>query len=261
MMLLKSWPVPSRGDAVRSVQRALNRLGFGPLGEDGIFGRATDNAVRLFQKAEKLDIDGIVGPKTLAILQKPLTPEDEPTILKALRKLGYSVHENGQCNIIGVRSSNSKANSFDDEIHLIWKQDGWQHKTYPCTCDPGMYWLEHPSKVEGTAILIPGQYVDTYKFDLHAGRYETLCQRGGTVKVWRDNNRDSTLDHNGEEDEGWFGINIHHAGTDSTNVERWSAGCQVFKRLEDWEEAVQIWKSTGAEWFTYTLINDKDLDS
>ena len=263
MTLLKSWPVPSRGDAVRSIQRALNRLGFGPLVVDGIFGRGTDSAVRLFQKAEKLDIDGIVGPKTLAILQKPLTPEDEPVVLKALRALGYDVHEDGQCNIIGVRSSNANANSFDDKILLLWKShDSWQEKSYPATCDPGTYWLENPMRVDGTAILRPGQYVDTYKFDLHAGRYETLCQRGGTVKVWRDANKDETLDHIDESEiEGWFGINIHHAGTDSTNVEKWSAGCQVFKRLEDWEEAVQIWKSTGSEWFTYTLINDKDLDS
>jgi hypothetical protein len=116
-------------------------------------------------------------------------------------------------------------------------------------------------RVDGTAILMPGQYVDTYKFDLHAGKYETLCQRGGKVKVWRDANKDDVLDHVvGSDIEGYFGINIHHAGTDSTNVEKWSAGCQVFKRLADWEEAMGIWKATGADSFTYTLIDDKDLN-
>jgi len=253
---------PARGDAVREIQVALNRLGFGPLEEDGIFGRGTESAIRLFQKAEGLSIDGIVGPNTRVILKKPLPPNEEPKILQALRKLGHSVFTDGQCNIVGVRNSSTQANSFDDEIHLVWKNRGWNHQIYPCTCDPGTYWLEHPMRVDGSAILMPGQYVDTYKFDLHGGRYETLCQRGGTVKVWRDANKDEVLDHvDGSEIEGWFGINIHHAGTDSTNVEKWSAGCQVFKRLADWEEAVRIWKGTNADLFTYTLIDDKDLDS
>ena len=94
------------------------------------------------------------------------------------------------------------------------------------------------------------------------GSYEALVQTGATVRVARDGNLDDVADADPSGvQEGWFGINIHHAGTDSTNVEKWSAGCQVFKRLEDWEEAVRIWKSTGSEWFTYTLIDDKDLDS
>lgn len=259
---------PARGDRVREIQKTLNKIGFGPLDEDGIFGRGTESAIRLFQKSEKLDADGIVGPATLKALESPkslmsvLSNEDEPGVISALRKLGHKVFEDGQCNIVGVRSSQNQANSFDDEIHLAWKNRGWNHKVYPCTCDPGTYWLEHPMRVEGTAILMPGQYVDTYKFDLHAGKYETLCQRGGTVKVWRDANKDETLDHvDGSEIEGWFGINIHHAGTDSTDVGKWSAGCQVFKRLDDWEEAMGIWKSTAADTFTYTLIDDKDLDS
>lgn len=196
------------------------------------------------------------------VQQLPSIPTDkEPLILRILRKKNYKVFVDGQINIVGIRCSESTANKFDDEIHLIWKDGSWNHKAYQATCDPGTYWLESPSMVDGTAILIPGQYKDTYKFDLHAGRYSTLCQRGGTVQVWRDANKDNILDHDNNFDEGWFGINIHHAGTDSTNVGKWSAGCQVFKRTEDWEEAMQVCKDSEAEWFTYTLIDDKDLDS
>jgi hypothetical protein len=257
---------PARGPRVIEVQKILNRLGFGPLEEDGVFGRGTESAVRLFQQAEKLDADGIVGPATMAALEGPkslmaiLSNEDEPEVVSAIRRLGHKVHEDGQCNIIGVRGSGVQSNSFDDKIHLAWKDRGWQHKVYPCTCDPGTYWLETPARVDGTAILCPGQY-PVYKFDLHQGRYETLCQRAGKVKVWRDDNKDDVLDHDGDLQEGWFGINIHHAGADSSEVEKWSAGCQVFKRREDWREAMDVCKASGAEVFTYTLIDDKDLDS
>ena len=251
----------ARGQHVREIQVILNRIGFGPLAEDAIYGRGCESAIRLFQKAEGLGVDGIIGPNTMAALRGEPTPNtgQEPAILGVLRAKGYTVFDDGQVNIIGVRSSNAIANSFDDEMHLVWKKGSWNHKTYPCTCDPGTYYLEHPMKVEGTAILCPGQY-PVYKFDKHRGTYVTLCQRAGPVKCWRDNTKDSILDHTGDPSISW-GINIHHAGTDSTEVQKWSAGCQVFKRLEDWSEAVSIWKSSGADLFTYTLIDDTDLTS
>jgi hypothetical protein len=53
----------STGDAVRAVQRQLNARGYG-LVVDGIFGSATDRAVRDFQSRNGLTVDGIVGPNT-----------------------------------------------------------------------------------------------------------------------------------------------------------------------------------------------------
>jgi hypothetical protein len=41
--------VASRGDPVRAVQRRLNRLGCGPIDEDGVYGPQTADSVRLFQ--------------------------------------------------------------------------------------------------------------------------------------------------------------------------------------------------------------------
>ena len=56
-----------RGDAVRLLQERLNKHG-AKLEVDGVFGKLTDEAVRAFQKAEGLVVDGRVGKKTWAAL-------------------------------------------------------------------------------------------------------------------------------------------------------------------------------------------------
>lgn len=55
-----------KGDPVCALQRTLNSSGFGRprLKVDGLFGGATEHAVRWFQGFNQLKVDGIVGPKT-----------------------------------------------------------------------------------------------------------------------------------------------------------------------------------------------------
>ena len=259
----------ARGDRVKDIQRALNDKGFGQVGVDGIFGKGTELAVKRFQRASGLGVDGIVGPNTMTALtadEEPKQPEvsdDPPPIIGVLEEKGYEVYTDGQINTIGVRSNNPISNSFDDEMHLVWVKNGlWQHKKYRITTDPGTYCLEHPEvygRAAGTAIMVPGSY-RAYKWDMHRGKYETLCQRASPIRVWRDGNRDNILDYGHDEGiEGWYGVNLHHAGENSTRVDKWSAGCQVFARIADWEEAVKIWKASEAEVFTYTLITEDDL--
>ena len=55
------------GDAVRLLQTRLNANGF-KLETDGIFGKDTDAAVRAFQKAKGLAVDGRVGKQTWSAL-------------------------------------------------------------------------------------------------------------------------------------------------------------------------------------------------
>lgn len=50
-----------QGPDVKRLQQALTKAGF-PATVDGLFGKETDNQVRLFQKREGLKPDGIVGP-------------------------------------------------------------------------------------------------------------------------------------------------------------------------------------------------------
>lgn len=68
----------STGSAVKELQTALNQLAiFGTLEVDGIFGTATQHAVRSFQAHYGLTVDGIVGAQTWATLQTREPDEDE----------------------------------------------------------------------------------------------------------------------------------------------------------------------------------------
>lgn len=58
----------SRGEEVKKLQAALHLL------QDGIFGIVTEEAVKVFQKANGLKADGIVGEKTWEKLLKSKTP-------------------------------------------------------------------------------------------------------------------------------------------------------------------------------------------
>ena len=59
-----------RGEDVKDAQRKLTAHGF-PCGKiDGIFGKLTDKATRDFQAARKLVVDGIIGKRTWAALDK-----------------------------------------------------------------------------------------------------------------------------------------------------------------------------------------------
>ena len=57
----------SKGEAVRKLQEMLNAKGY-KLNVDSDFGPATDAAVRAYQKANHLEVDGEVGPKTWSSL-------------------------------------------------------------------------------------------------------------------------------------------------------------------------------------------------
>lgn len=55
-------------DSVRRLQEILNEKCLSNLSVDGYFGRATEEAVKEYQRINNLRVDGIVGPETLASL-------------------------------------------------------------------------------------------------------------------------------------------------------------------------------------------------
>jgi hypothetical protein len=60
------------GTQVKELQQALTTLGYSPGKADGDYGIGTKVAVEKFQLAKGLAADGVVGPATLAAIQKAL---------------------------------------------------------------------------------------------------------------------------------------------------------------------------------------------
>ncbi len=205
---------------------------------------------------------------TPKILAKILTPDN---IQSYFEEQGYKFFDTPgkklNINIIGVRRDNTGTNTFDDFLLVMYRdKDSITTQRYEITTDPGKYWLLNPLNPKGTAVLAPGQYRGTWQLGKHQGKYEALVQRK-PVKVYRDNNKNDTIDYNGIAtlvDEGYFGINIHRSNPydQSYVINKWSAGCQVFKRVEDYNNFIHLCKDSAAIYgnsFTYTLITEKDL--
>jgi len=97
-----------RGSAVVEIQGLLSKHG-ASLAADGIFGPATEKAVRDFQRKVGLVVDGIAGPKTLAMLRGAqrgkLLGEDD--ILRAARVLGVE-----PAAIRAINEVESRGNGF-----------------------------------------------------------------------------------------------------------------------------------------------------
>jgi hypothetical protein len=75
--------VGDAGELVEYIQQALLQVGYdlGSRGADGHFGAKTEAAVKKFQAANGLPVDGIVGPKTWPLIKAVFDdaePEDEP---------------------------------------------------------------------------------------------------------------------------------------------------------------------------------------
>jgi N-acetylmuramoyl-L-alanine amidase len=58
----------STGDVVEQIQRKLKNWGYYQGAEDGVYGAATEDAVRRFQQKNGLKADGVVGTQTLQAL-------------------------------------------------------------------------------------------------------------------------------------------------------------------------------------------------
>lgn len=177
---------------------------------------------------------------------------------------GFKYFDDGDydLNIIGERRiSDRVTNEFDDYINIVHLERGkWIWHRYQATTDPGSYWLQKPGYKPTAIMKHPQQARGAWVLGMHRGKYEALVQ-WKPIQLWRDGNKDNHLDYSGEITTELVGINIHRSSTrpgGSKFVEKYSAGCQVFKDRAGLDKLVELAKlqrdTLGYKTFTYTLI-------
>jgi len=190
-------------------------------------------------------------------------------IIEVMESRGYPVFRNStkdyNLNLIGIRSKDNKSNAFNDKLIVLWFQNGeWNRLNFDITTDPGVYWRKNPMNVNGTAILCEGHHRSIWSLGFHKGKYKALVQ-SGLAKVYRDNNKDNVLDTDVNTETGLFGINCHRSTSKGTSiqVDKWSAGCQVFDNSSDYDKFIEICEIASKNWgnkFSYTLLLENWLE-
>lgn len=88
----------SKGKEVRELQQLLSRAGFG-VKVDGDFGPSTERAVKVWQKNNGLEVDGVAGKETLRTLQR--LKVDEAEVLGIQPSLENTKVKNGLITGVG----------------------------------------------------------------------------------------------------------------------------------------------------------------
>lgn len=89
------------GDKVKAIQERLKALGYYKDKVDGKYGKGTANAVRAFQKKNKLKVDGKVGKKTLSVLESD-----------------YAIAKNGKSNKPKDNTTETDPNNNTDNTQI-----------------------------------------------------------------------------------------------------------------------------------------------
>ena len=163
--------------------------------------------------------------------------------------------------LLGVRSNEDTPNIFDDKIYLF-KGEEFVLVT-SATTNPGTPTLKQFEKVNkaGAAVLKSDVwYYNLWKYGRHNGKIEALLQIGNSVQVYRDKDKDSKAEEQGELQKGYFGINFHPntydiaADNTGATIGWWSAGCQVVNDMYKYREMIKLLKTEKA--VSYCLLKE-----
>lgn len=273
---------------IYKAQSILKLLKLYHAGIDGIYAHGTQKAVGLFQQAQKLEITGILDKQTYEKLLEaytefkvspPMPTFEMEAILAAYQKKSYKLNEEQyKINLLGIRKDNFFDNRFSDRLIIFWKNEknDWEKKEFEWTTMPGTLGrggVFNPKTVEGmtgVAVLVEGQYLDTWKFynTYYGWLGYPFFQQVKPLKIKRDNTKDAISEYDTPQQEGLYGINIHrmsgngrHERYVNNAYTTWSIGCQgapepVFREIV---RLSQISQKYHGDIFSYTLMHREDF--
>jgi len=157
-------------------------------------------------------------------------------------------------------------NTFNDSLLCAYREKSgrWRCRAWDVTTDPGLHWMKHLMNPDGAAAIAPGQYRGAWALGKHRRQYEALVQRG-PISCYRDANKDSVYDYDPStvvQTQG-AGLNCHKAGADSHRVDKWSAGCIVHARADNFYRMMTLARAQvragHGDSFTLTLVLASEL--
>jgi hypothetical protein len=208
-------------------------------------------------------------------------------VIAAMQKKGYSFYANttfgkNKLNIVGIRNidkdiGKAATNYFSDIVVMFYYDDNGnrQERIGRWTTVPGHTFegkefgnqAEAPKSQWRTIDIKEGQYKEQYKQGFHKSQAKALKQTGSNVKYIKDTTLNLTYNDNGSETTN-NNTNIHNSDSYGTNdpkkrIDNWSAGCQVFRSISDFnwmgQAADNQISKTKVKTFDYTLLNIRDI--
>jgi hypothetical protein len=122
-----------------------------------------------------------------------------------------------------------------DDVAIVWQCEHSGNariieEFYQVTVEPGRHYTDSPVNIDGAArIKIPGQY-KAWQRGLHGSgstAHEGFRQEA-PIRITRDKNKDG-LRTGDKEMDGVFYCNWHTTSNAPSTIQRWSAGCSVFR--------------------------------
>jgi uncharacterized protein (TIGR02594 family) len=186
-------------NTIRNIQDVLKSKGFDPGSIDGIWGRNTIAAIRNFQTANKLPVDGVLGPTTRDLLFTTSTPGAAPIAANADVLLPWFEEAK---HLLGTKEGPAGA---DNQQILDWAKDLELH--YPNDDIPwcGLF-VAHCVGSTLPQEALPGNPLGARQWQTFG---DAVTPRVGAVMVFWRENRASGKGHVGfyvGEDNGAFQI-------------------------------------------------------
>jgi hypothetical protein len=179
-------------------------------------------------------------------------------VASEFERLGYSQRVRyRELNLIAIRMHPYGFNQWNDYIGAFWYENHLPYfKVFRGTTLPGRYYLvDKLLNPKGCAILLPGQYPNSYKMGKHKGTPAIV--QDGAIKISRDANRDQVYDFTNPQQASNIGLNIHTTRGIFPFVNKYSAGCLVVRDPVEFGWLLNLAEESEGRWggkFDLTLL-------
>jgi hypothetical protein len=233
----------------------------------------------------RIDADGVISAEEYEFLMSRGVPyraraseKKVQNILDVYDKHGWFISRGTTTyNVLWVEDIDSnwkpltgRLNSWDDMV-IVWQceHSGTARiieEFYQVTIEPGRHYTNSPTNADGVArIEIPGQY-KAWRRGMHGSgstAHEGFRQEA-PIRVRRDKNKDGRRTNDLTYD-GVFYCNWHTTANAPATIERWSAGCSVFRYPSEFRKFRNIlesdtrYKNSPSYFFIGAYVSGEEL--